>query len=104
MSYYEKHVFLCTYQRDNDRACCANSNASELLKYAKAKIKALGKNGKGQIRINNAGCMDRCNEGPVLVVYPDAVWYRYETLQDIDDIINQHILQGQRVERLLLKN
>lgn len=102
MSYYEKHVFICTNQRDNGRQCCADGNAHELLQYAKARIKTLQKNGKGQVRINNAGCMDRCSEGPVLVIYPDAVWYHYETQQDIDEIIDKHVIQGQLVERLLI--
>ena len=104
MNYYQKHVFICTNQRDNGRECCAQKNAAELLQYAKLKIKNLKQDGKGKIRINNAGCLDRCSEGPVLVIYPDGVWYRYNTTEDIDEIIDQHVLNGRIVERLVLSN
>src|SRR5688572_13018881 len=102
MSYYQKHVFICTNQRTNGKKCCADGGAQALQQYAKAKIADLGLNGKGKIRINNAGCLDRCEQGPVLVVYPEGVWYQYKTEADIDEIIEQHVLNGQIVERLLL--
>jgi (2Fe-2S) ferredoxin len=70
--------------------------------YAKGRIKALGLNGKGQVRINKAGCLDRCEEGPVLVVYPDAVWYGRVQPSDVDEIIDAHILGGKPVARLLI--
>jgi (2Fe-2S) ferredoxin len=68
--------------------------------YAKDKIRALNLNGKGKIRVNSAGCMDRCDEGPVLVVYPDGVWYTYMDKHDIDEIIEEHLLHGRIVTRL----
>jgi len=68
--------------------------------YAKEKIKALNLTGKGKIRINSAGCMDRCDEGPVLVVYPDNVWYTYVDKHDVDEIIEEHLLHGRVVPRL----
>jgi (2Fe-2S) ferredoxin len=68
--------------------------------YAKDKIKALNLSGKGKIRVNSAGCMDRCDEGPVLVVYPDGVWYTYVDQHDIDEIIEEHLLHGRVVTRL----
>lgn len=68
--------------------------------YAKDKIRALNLNGKGKIRVNSAGCMDRCDEGPVLVVYPDGVWYTYVDKHDIDEIIEEHLLHGRVVTRL----
>ena len=68
--------------------------------YAKEKIRALNLNGKGKIRVNSAGCMDRCDEGPVLVVYPDGVWYTYVDKHDIDEIIEEHLLHGRVVTRL----
>lgn len=70
--------------------------------YAKQRIKALGLSGKGGIRINKAGCMDRCDEGPVLVVYPEGVWYTYIDRADIDEIIDSHLVKGTPVERLRL--
>ena len=68
--------------------------------YAKDKIRALNLSGKGKIRVNSAGCMDRCDEGPVMVVYPDGVWYTYVDKHDIDEIIEEHLLHGRVVTRL----
>ncbi len=70
--------------------------------YAKQRIKALGLSGKGQVRINKAGCLDRCEEGPVLVVYPEGIWYTFVDESDIDEIIDSHLVQGQPVERLMI--
>ena len=68
--------------------------------YAKSRIKSLGLSGEGKIRINNAGCLDRCTQGPVLVVYPEAVWYTYVDREDVDEIISEHLQRGRVVERL----
>ncbi len=68
--------------------------------YAKARIKKLGLAGKHSVRINQAGCLDRCEEGPVLVVYPEGVWYTYVDQQDVDEIIDKHLVNGVIVERL----
>ena len=103
MSYYNHHVFFCTSQRDDGRKCCEQGGASGLRAYAKAKIKSMGLSGKGQIRMNTSGCLDRCGLGPVIVVYPDETWYRYESEADIDEIIEKHLIKGEVVERLKLK-
>ncbi len=100
MSYYRCHVFFCCNRRDPPEACCADHGSPELQAYAKERIKALGESGKGRVRINKSGCLDRCEEGPVLVVYPDAVWYTYVDRADIDEIIERHVLGGEIVERL----
>ena len=100
MSYYQRHVFFCCNKRDPPEACCANHGAPELQAYAKARIKELGLRGKGKVRINKAGCLDRCEEGPVIVVYPEAVWYTYVDRADIDEIIDRHVVGGEIVERL----
>ena len=100
MSYYKHHVFFCLNQRDPPEKCCNNFGATELQAYAKSRIKALGLSGKGSIRINKSGCLDRCEEGPVLVVYPDEVWYTYLDRSDIDEIIDRHLVNGEIVERL----
>lgn len=102
MTYFDKHVFFCTNQRPNNENCCANYNASAVHAYAKARIKELGLSGQGRVRMNKAGCLDRCDEGPVLVVYPEGVWYTYVDESDIDEIIDSHIVGGKVVERLLL--
>jgi (2Fe-2S) ferredoxin len=102
MSYYQRHVFFCLNQRDDGRACCAAHDAERLQAHAKARIKKLGLNGAGKVRINKAGCLDRCDEGPCVVVYPEAVWYTYVDEQDIDEIIDRHLVNGETVERLRL--
>jgi (2Fe-2S) ferredoxin len=68
--------------------------------YMKRRTKELNLNGKGGVRVNNAGCLDRCKQGPVVVVYPEAVWYTWKNKADIDEIIQQHLQQGCIVERL----
>ncbi|MDH5480357.1 MAG: NAD(P)H-dependent oxidoreductase subunit E [Nitrosomonas sp.] len=100
MSYYQYHVFFCVNQRDNNTACCNNLGAQEIRNYAKNRIKSLQLSGKNKIRINNAGCLDRCTEGPVIVIYPEEIWYTYVDQEDVDEIIDQHLLKGQIVERL----
>ena len=100
MSYYEHHVFFCLNQREAPEACCANHDAEGMRAYAKSRIKELGLSGEGRIRINTAGCLDRCEEGPVIVVYPDETWYTYVDKHDIDEIIDEHLVHGRIVERL----
>lgn len=70
--------------------------------YAKERVKKLGISGPGKVRINKAGCLDRCTEGPCLVIYPEGVWYTYVDQRDIDEIIDLHLVGGKIVERLLL--
>ena len=100
MSFYQHHVFFCTNQREDGAECCAKFNAKAVRDYAKTRCKELGIHEAGKVRINNAGCLNRCSEGPVLVVYPEGVWYRYVDREDIDDIIEQHLVGGQPVKRL----
>lgn len=100
MSHYRYHLFFCTNVRTDGRACCGQHDAQRLRDYAKAKIKALGLAGVGQVRVNNAGCLDRCELGPTLVVYPEGTWYTYVDEQDIDEIIMQHLVKGEPVARL----
>ena len=100
MSYYKHHVFFCTNKREDGTQSCSQHDAEGVRGYAKDCIKKLKLNGEGGVRINQAGCLDRCEEGPVLVVYPDAVWYTYVDKTDIDEIISEHIQHGRVVERL----
>jgi (2Fe-2S) ferredoxin len=100
MAYYQYHLFFCTNQRSDGCNSCGDHNAQAMRDHAKARCKALGIHGEGKVRINSAGCLDRCSEGPVVVVYPDEVWYRYVDREDIDEIIDSHLLQGQPVDRL----
>ena len=100
MSYYERHVFFCCNQRKNGEACCADHGANDMRAYAKDKVKSLGLSGEGKVRINQAGCLDRCELGPVMVVYPEAVWYTYVDKSDVDEIVEEHLKNGRVVERL----
>jgi (2Fe-2S) ferredoxin len=100
MSYYQHHGFICTHQREENRQCCAGSGSKELLDYAKAQAKALNLMGKGKCRINASGCLDRCDTGPIMVIYPDETWYRIQTKADVDEVIVEHLQQGRVVERL----
>jgi (2Fe-2S) ferredoxin len=100
MSYYRYHVFFCTNRRDDGRPCCGTHDAQSMRDYAKERVKALGLAGKGQVRVSNAGCLDRCEEGPCVVIYPEATWYTYVDREDIDEIISEHLQKGRVVERL----
>ena len=100
MSHFKYHVFFCSNQRGPGEMCCNNHGATDMRNYAKDRIKALGLNGAGKVRINSSGCLDRCDLGPVLVVYPEAVWYTYVDKEDIDEIIDEHLVHGRVVERL----
>jgi (2Fe-2S) ferredoxin len=101
MPYFDKHVFFCTNQRTDGTACCNDHNAQRARDYVKNKVKELGIPSAGnRIRINSAGCLDRCEEGPVIVVYPEATWYTYVDEQDLDEIIEEHLKHGRVVARL----
>jgi (2Fe-2S) ferredoxin len=101
--YYRIHAFVCTNLRDADdpRGSCAAKGSTDLLDHLKKKAKMAGLI-KG-VRINKAGCLDRCELGPVMVIYPEGVWYAMDSTEDVDEIIETHLVQGRRVERLLLK-
>jgi (2Fe-2S) ferredoxin len=100
-SYFQRHIFFCLNERTNGEACCAQHGAQQAFDRCKAKVRELGLGGPGQVRVNKAGCLDRCAAGPVVVVYPEAVWYSYVDAQDIDEIVESHLKNGQVVERLL---
>jgi (2Fe-2S) ferredoxin len=100
MSYYKHHVFFCLNEREDGAACCCDHNAKAVFDATKRKVKNMNLNGKGKVRMNRAGCLDRCSEGPVLVVYPEAVWYTYVDQEDVDEIVESHLKNGKVVERL----
>ncbi len=99
--YYKHHIFFCLNERSNGEACCAQHHAQEAFDRCKAQVKAQGLSGPGQVRVNKAGCLDRCAAGPVAVVYPEGVWYTFVDQDDIDEIVESHLKNGQVVERLL---
>jgi (2Fe-2S) ferredoxin len=99
--YYQRHIFFCLNERKNGEDCCANHAAQAGFDRCKSQVKAAGLAGPGKVRVNKAGCLDRCAAGPVAVVYPEAVWYSYVDAHDIDEIVESHLKNGRVVERLL---
>ncbi len=102
MGYYQRHVFFCCNQREPGATCCQNHRAEDMRAYCKERVKERKLAGPGKIRVNRAGCLDRCEEGPCIVVYPEAVWYTYVDRADIDEIVEEHLVNGRIVERLRL--
>lgn len=99
---YRVHVFCCTNERPatHRRGCCSSKGSRALCDYMCRRAMALGLR---RIRINHAGCLNVCEHGPTMVIYPDGVWYRYATEADVEEILSQHVLRRQRVMRLLLR-
>lgn len=97
--YYQMHMFMCVNHRDNARSC-AGSNSVALHEYMKKKAREAGLDPLRTLRVNKSGCMGRCEHGPTAVIYPQAVWYHYETREDLDEILHEHLLNGRIVERL----
>ena len=99
---FKHHVFFCLNQRSIGEDCCVRHNAFALFDYAKKRVKELGLSGPGNIRINKAGCLDRCADGPVAVIYPEGIWYTLVDTEDVEEIIQSHLIKGLPVERLQL--
>jgi (2Fe-2S) ferredoxin len=102
MSYYQRHIFFCLNQRLEGEDCCANHGAKEGFDHCKKLVAAAGLSGPGQVRVNKAGCLDRCAGGPVAVVYPEGTWYTFVDKADIEEIVQKHLVAGEVVERLVL--
>ena len=101
MSHYRHHIFFCTNRREpGGKECCAAKGSEAMRDLAKRRAKELGIAGPGGVRVNVAGCLDRCSEGPVAVVYPEAVWYTYVDEADIEEIVVEHLANGRPVDRL----
>jgi len=99
MPKFEKHIFICMNQREpgHPRGCCDPTGQSELQRLFKTK---LAKHGLKLVRANKSGCLDQCELGPTVAVYPDGIFYGRVRPEDVDEIIESHILHGQPVERL----
>ncbi len=100
--YYRSHVFCCINRRadGHPRGCCENKGASKLRAHLKARVKLLGLR---NVRVNASQCLDRCELGPTMVIYPEGTWYTYRTREDLDEILERHILKGEQVDRLMLR-
>jgi (2Fe-2S) ferredoxin len=101
--YYERHIFFCLNDRDKSKGedACAHHNANDSFTHCKQAVKKAGLAGEGKVRVNKAGCLDRCAGGPIAVVYPEGVWYSYVDTHDIDEIVESHLKHGKVVERLV---
>ncbi|MBS1902838.1 MAG: NAD(P)H-dependent oxidoreductase subunit E [Bacteroidetes bacterium] len=100
---YTHHIFVCENYRDpsDPRGCCAAKGSEAIRKKLKEELKKRGL--KGQARANKAGCLDQCAKGPAVVVYPEGIWYAHVTENDVEEIVESHIVGGKPVERLLMK-
>ena len=99
--FYETHVFMCTNRRQDGhpRGSCAAGGSEKLRDYMKARAKEMG---MGTVRVNSAGCLDRCELGPCTVMYPEGVWYKIDSREAVDAVLESHLRDGGRVEALLL--
>lgn len=100
---FKRHVFVCTNKREdgNPKGCCASKGGQDLRDKMKKRAAELGLH--GLVRINNAGCLDACDQGIAIVIYPEQVWYRAVSLEDIEEILQKHIINGEVVERCLME-
>jgi (2Fe-2S) ferredoxin len=104
MKRFEKHIFVCENVRpkDHPRGCCSAKGSKELRQIFKTRLKELGLT--TQVRANAAGCLDACEHGITVVVYPEQIWYGGVTENDVDEIIQKHIIDNTPVERLMIKD
>ncbi len=99
--YYDVHIFVCCNRRPDGhaRGSCAAKGSERLRDYMKARAKELG---IPHMRVNSAGCLDRCELGPCVVIYPEGVWYRVTSTEDVDAVLAWHVVAGERPTHLLL--
>ncbi len=100
--YYSTHVFVCGNRRPDGhpRGCCASKGAEKIRDYMKVRVKELGIKG---VRVNAAGCLDRCELGPCAVLYPEGVWYKLDSFAAVDEVLEKHIQQDGRVRERMLE-
>ena len=103
MSRFQKHLFICNNERgaDNPKGCCSRAGSPALLDYMKKRVHELGL--KGIVRVNKAGCLDACQFGPSMVVYPDETWYAPRSIEDMEEILQEHVQNDRIVDRLLIQ-
>ncbi len=99
--YFTNHIFFCNNRREagHSRGCCAEKNSDELREYMKSRLKELA---VPKTRVNQAGCLDRCEKGPCMVIYPQGIWYSPKSKEDVDVIIKEHLQEGKIVEELVM--
>ena len=99
--FFDAHIFVCCNRRPDGhkRGSCAAAGSEKLRDYMKVRTKEMA---LGRVRVNIAGCLDRCELGPCVVIYPEGIWYKIESTADVDAILEQHLRDGRRVAELLL--
>ncbi|MCS4533717.1 (2Fe-2S) ferredoxin domain-containing protein [Neisseria montereyensis] len=104
MSYFDRHLFICANARHDacKQSCNDNDEATTAIDFIRGNAKKMGLIGPGKLRITQTGCLGRCESGPLMVIYPEGRWYTYVDEEDLQDILDQDLVQGQAVERLLI--
>jgi (2Fe-2S) ferredoxin len=104
MKRFNKHIFICENKRPegHPRGCCSEKGSAEIRELFKLRLKELGLN--ADVRANTAGCLDSCEFGVSIVVYPEQIWYGAVTKNDVEEIIQSHIIKDNPVERLKITN
>jgi len=102
---FKCHVFVCLNERpaDHPRGCCKHRGSEEVFKVLKEGVKKAGLSDE-EVRINRAGCMEHCEQGPSVVIYPEAVWYHVPTPEDAEEILREHVIGGKVVDRLRMEH
>ena len=104
MKRFEKHIFICENKRPHDdpKGCCADKGSPEIKAKFKQRLQELGL--KSSVRANTSGCLDACEFGVTVLVYPEQIWYGGVTLEDVEEIIQSHIINNKPVKRLFIKH
>lgn len=99
--FYDAHVFVCCNRRPegHPRGSCAARGSERLRDYMKARVKEIG---LPHVRVNASLCLDRCELGPCVVIYPEGVWYGVSSPAEVDAVLDRHLLQGERIHKLML--
>jgi (2Fe-2S) ferredoxin len=98
---FEKHIFICTNQKEPGKACCGQERGMELVKEFKRQLTERGL--KGTVRAQRSGCLDACEFGPSMVIYPEGTYYGHVKPEDITRIIDEHVMNNRVIEELELK-
>lgn len=102
--YYKKHIFFCNNLKDSGKKCCAEGGANEAVTLAKELLIQKGEWGVDKIRVSSSGCMGRCSKGPVMVVYPEGCWYKYNDKSDVARILEHHLEADEPLKELQIQD
>ena len=104
MKRFDKHIFVCENKRPDGhpRGCCADKNSAQIRNEFKKRIKELGL--ITSVRANAAGCLDACEYGVTVVVYPEQIWYGDVNINEVEEIIQEHVVRNNPVDRLKIKD